>query len=100
LLAATTKTPHSLLWFAVIQIVERIKKLPGLAPKHSFLATEAVEGTIGQIAEPQENNVRTQDRGHPDFGLKLVRGRGSSGVRSRDRAARLAADPTCIEERI
>jgi hypothetical protein len=25
-----------------------------LAPKNSFIATEAVEGIIGQIAEPQE----------------------------------------------
>ena len=54
MLAATTKTPHSLLWFAAIQIVERIKNLPGLAPKNGFIATEAVEGIVGQIAEPQE----------------------------------------------
>jgi hypothetical protein len=48
------ETPHSLLWFAAIQIVECIKNLPGLAPKNSFMATEAVESIIRQIAEPQE----------------------------------------------
>jgi hypothetical protein len=48
------KTPHSLLWFAAIQIVECIKNLAGLAPKNSLIATEAVESIIRQIAEPQE----------------------------------------------
>jgi len=47
------KTPHSLLWFAAIQF-ECIKNLPGLAPKNSFIATEAVESVSRQIAEPQE----------------------------------------------
>ena len=49
-----TDTPHSLLWFAAIQIVECIKNLPGLAPKNTLVATEAVESIIRQIAEPQE----------------------------------------------
>ena len=52
--AGKTETPHSLLWFASIQIVERKQNLPGLAPKNSFIATEAVESIIRQIAEPQE----------------------------------------------
>jgi hypothetical protein len=51
---AKTEAPHSLLWLAAIQIVERKQNLPDLAPKDSFIATEAVEGIVGQIAEPQE----------------------------------------------
>ena len=54
MLAATTKTPLSLLWFAAIQIVERIKNLLGLPPKNSFIATEAIERKIGQIGESQK----------------------------------------------
>jgi hypothetical protein len=50
-------------WLAAIQIVERKQNLPGLAPKNSFIATEAVESIIRQIAEPQETtrelNVRS-----------------------------------------
>jgi hypothetical protein len=63
LFAAKTETPHSRLWLAAIQIVERKQNLPGLSPKNSFIATEAVEGIVGQIAEPQETasklNVRS-----------------------------------------
>ena len=51
---AERKTPRSLLWLAAIQIVERIKNLPSLTPKDSFIATEAIEGIVGQIAESQE----------------------------------------------
>jgi hypothetical protein len=51
---AKTHTPHSLLWLAAIQMVERKQNLPGLTPKDSLIATQAVEGIIGQIAEPQE----------------------------------------------
>jgi hypothetical protein len=40
------------MWFAAVQIVECIENLPGLAPKNSFIATEAVESIIRQIAEP------------------------------------------------
>src|SRR5262249_9397301 len=47
-------TPHSLLRFAAIQVVECIKNLRGLAPKNRLIATEAVESIIRQIAEPQE----------------------------------------------
>jgi hypothetical protein len=39
---------------AAIQIVERKQNLSGLAPESGFIATEAVESIIGQIAEPQE----------------------------------------------
>jgi hypothetical protein len=42
------------MWFVAIQIVQRKYNLPGLAPKDSFIATQAVECIIGQIAEPQE----------------------------------------------
>jgi hypothetical protein len=63
LFTAKSETPPSLLWLAAIQIVERKQNLPGLAPKDSFIATEAVEGIVGQIAEPQETtrklNVRS-----------------------------------------
>jgi hypothetical protein len=45
-----------------IQIVERKQNLPGLAPKSSFIATEAVEGIIGQIAEPQETTCELNIR--------------------------------------
>jgi hypothetical protein len=48
---------------AAIQIAERKQNLPGLTPKSGFIATEAVEGIIGQIAEPQETtgelNIRS-----------------------------------------
>jgi hypothetical protein len=54
---------HSLIWFAAIQIVECKQNLTGLTPKSGFIATEAVEGKIGQIAEPQETtgelNIRS-----------------------------------------
>jgi hypothetical protein len=62
LFTAKTATPHSLLWLAAIHIVERQQNLPGLTPKDSFIATEAVEGIIRQITEPQKTacqlNVR------------------------------------------
>ncbi len=51
---AKPDTPHSHLWLAAIQVVERIKNLPGLAPEGGFISAEAVEGIVGQIAEPQE----------------------------------------------
>jgi len=55
--------PDSLLWLAAIQIVEGNKNLPGLTPKDSFIATEAVESITRQIAEPQETtgelNIRS-----------------------------------------
>jgi len=54
LFTAKIKTPHSLPWLAAIQIVEREKDLPSLTPEGSFIATEAVEGIIGQITEPQK----------------------------------------------
>ena len=68
LFAAKTHTPHSLLWFAPIQIVERKQNLPGLTPKVSFIATEAVEGIIGQIAEPQETTSELNVRCNLVFG--------------------------------
>ena len=63
LFTTKTETPHSLLWLAAIQIVVRKLNLPSLAPKNCFIATETVEGIIGQIAEPQkttcELNIRS-----------------------------------------
>jgi hypothetical protein len=51
------------MWLTAIQIAERKQNLPGLTPKSGFIATEAVEGMIGQIAEPQETmcelNIRS-----------------------------------------
>ncbi len=49
-----TDTARSFLWLAAIQIVERIKNLPGLAPKGRFVAAEAVKRIIGEVREPQE----------------------------------------------
>jgi hypothetical protein len=60
LLTAKTETPHSLLWLAAIQIVERKQNLPGLTPKSSFITTEAVESIIGQIAEPHDATQRNR----------------------------------------
>src|SRR5262249_41023881 len=37
---------HSLQWFTAMQIVECIENLPGLAPKNSLIATEAVESIV------------------------------------------------------
>jgi hypothetical protein len=37
------------MWFAAIQIVERKQDLTGLTPKSGFIATQAVEGIIGQM---------------------------------------------------
>ena len=45
-----------------IQIVERKQNLPSLTPKDSFIATKAVEGIIGQIAEPQETTRKLNGR--------------------------------------
>ena len=66
--AAKTETTHSLLWFAAIQIVERKKNLRGLAPKGSFIPAEAVEGIIGQIAEPQETTCKLNIRSNLPLG--------------------------------
>jgi hypothetical protein len=68
LLTAETETPHSLLWFAAIQMVERKQDLPGLAPKNSLIATEAVEGIIGQIGEPQETTCELNIRSNLKLG--------------------------------
>ncbi len=63
LFAAKTETTYSLLRLAAIQIVERKQYPAGLAPKDRFIATEAVEGIVVQVAEPQETtcelNVRS-----------------------------------------
>ena len=62
------KAPHSLLWLAAIQIVERKQNLSGLTPKSSFIATEAVESVIGQIAEPHETTCELNIRSNLAFG--------------------------------
>src|SRR6516225_7806628 len=66
---AVQRTPHSLLWLAAIQIVERNKNLPGLTPKDSFVATEAVESIIRQITQPQETTGELNIRNHLALGL-------------------------------
>ena len=48
------RTPDSFMRFAAIQIVERKYNLRSLTPERGFIAAKAVEGIIGQIAEPQE----------------------------------------------
>src|SRR6516165_10707965 len=45
-------TARPLLRFAAVQFFKRVQHPTGLAPKGRFIATEAVEGIIGQIAEP------------------------------------------------
>jgi hypothetical protein len=40
---AKTEAPHSLLWLAAIQIVERKQNLPDLAPKPCFIAAQAIK---------------------------------------------------------
>ena len=59
---------HSLMWLAAIQIVERKQNLPSLTPKSGFIATEAVEGIIRQIAEPQETTCELNIRSNLGLG--------------------------------
>ncbi len=66
--ARKTQMPHSLLWLAAVQIVKRIKNLPGPAPKGRFISTEAVESIIGQVREPQETSGEFNIRGDPALG--------------------------------
>ena len=87
------RTPHSLLWLAAIQIVERNKNLPGLTPKDSFVATEAVESIIRQITQPQETTGELNIRNHLALGLKSVLKSSSSRLRSQHYATWLA-DPS------
>jgi hypothetical protein len=84
---------HSLMRLAAIQIVERKQNLPGLTSKSGFIATEAVKGIIGQIAEPQETTCELDNQEQPGFGLKPVLKPGSSRLCSRHRATRFA-DPS------
>jgi hypothetical protein len=56
------------MWLVAIQIVERKYNLPGLTPKSGFIATEAVEGIIGQIAEPQETTCELNIRSNLTMG--------------------------------
>jgi hypothetical protein len=51
-----------------IQIVERKYNLSGLTPKSGFVATEAVEGIIGQIAEPHETTCELNIRSNLGLG--------------------------------
>ena len=62
------ETARSLLWFAAIQRIERIEGLAGLAPKGCFIAAEAVEDIIGQIAEPQETTCELNIRSNLALG--------------------------------
>jgi hypothetical protein len=62
------RTPHSLLRLVAIQIVERKYNLPGLTPKSGFIATKAVEGIIGQIAESQETTCELNIRSNLALG--------------------------------
>jgi hypothetical protein len=80
------------MWLTAIQIAERKQNLPGLTPKGSFIATEAVEGIIRQIAEPQETTRELSIRSNL-LGLKPVLKPGSSRSCSRHRAMWLA-DPS------
>ena len=99
LFTAKTETPHSLLWLAAIQIVEPIKNLPGLAPKDSFIATEAVERIVGQIAEPQETTCEFNIRSN----LALGQSQSCSWARLdciRDTVRRDLPIRGCIEKRI
>ena len=45
--AAETETAPSVLWFAAIQGIKRNQDLADLAPKHCFIAAEAVEFVVG-----------------------------------------------------
>ena len=93
------KTPYSLLWLAAIQIVERMKNLPGLAPKDSFIATEAVERIVGQIGEPQETTCELNIRSN----LALGQSQSCSWARLdciRDTVRRDLPIRGCIEKRI
>jgi hypothetical protein len=56
------------MWLAAKQIVERKQNLPRLTPKSGFIATEAVEGIIGQIAEPQETTCELNIRSNLALG--------------------------------
>ena len=68
--ASVKRTSHSLMRLAAIQIVERKYNLPGLTPKSGFIATEAVEGIIGQIAEPQETTCELNIRSNLALGRR------------------------------
>ena len=57
------------MWLAAIQTVERNQNAPSLTPKSGFIATEAVEGIIGQIAEPQETTCELYISRNLAFGL-------------------------------
>src|SRR5215469_6433889 len=48
--------------------VERKYNLSSLTPKRGFIATEAVEGIIGQIAEPQETTCELNTRSNLALG--------------------------------
>ena len=47
--ARKAKTAHSLLWFAAIKCLERVKDAASLAPQGRFIAAETIEREIGQI---------------------------------------------------
>jgi len=52
--ARNQKTAHSLLWFAAIKCLERVKDSAGLAPKGGFVAAETIKREIGQVGETQK----------------------------------------------
>jgi hypothetical protein len=52
--ARKPKTTHSLLWFAAIKCLERVKDPAGLAPQGSFIAAETIEREIEQVGQTQK----------------------------------------------
>src|SRR5690349_22876592 len=52
--ARKPKAARSLLWFAAIQCLERVKDPAGLAPKGRFIAAEAIQREIGLIGQSQK----------------------------------------------
>ena len=45
---------HSLLWFAAIKCLERVKDAASLAPQGRFIAAETIEREIGQVGQSQK----------------------------------------------
>ena len=45
---------HSLLWFAAIKYLERVKDSASLAPQGGFITAETIEREIGQVGQSQK----------------------------------------------
>jgi len=52
--ARKPKTAHSLLWFAAIKYLERVKDSASLAPQGGFITAETIEREIGQVGQSQK----------------------------------------------